>query len=54
MTTESSRRDLLKTAAAAGAATAAGPAFAQAANTAPAPDPQTKYTDRPFPEQRQK
>lgn len=52
MTAGSSRRDLLKTAAAAGAATAAGSAFAQAAATAP--DPQTKYTDKPFPEQRQK
>lgn len=53
MTDIPSRRDLLKGAAAAGAATAAGPAFAQAAAT-PAPDPQTKYTDKPFPEQRQK
>lgn len=54
MTDEPSRRDLLKGAAAAGAATAAGPAFAQAASSTPAPDPQTKYTDKPFPEQRQK
>jgi len=55
MTDTASRRDLLKGAAVAGAAAAATPAFAQGAPTAlPAADPQTKYTNAPFPEQRQK
>jgi NAD(P)-dependent dehydrogenase (short-subunit alcohol dehydrogenase family) len=60
MTDATSRRDLLKGAAVAGAA-AASPAFAQGtgqgpANPPPPPfaDPQTKYTSQPFPEQRQK
>jgi NAD(P)-dependent dehydrogenase (short-subunit alcohol dehydrogenase family) len=58
MTDDTSRRDLLKGAAVAGvAAAAAGTAGAQAPRPAPAGtpvDPQTKYTDKPFPEQRQK
>ncbi len=58
MTDQTSRRDLLKGAAVAGAAAAAVPAFAQApggpGNPVPTADPQTKYTDQPFPEQRQK
>lgn len=52
MTDQTNRRDLFKGAAVAGVAAAAGPAFAQAAQ--PPADPQTKYTERPFPEQRQK
>lgn len=54
MIDQPNRRDLLKGAAAAGAASVAAPALAQGGTTAPAPDPQTKYTDKPFPEQRQK
>jgi NAD(P)-dependent dehydrogenase (short-subunit alcohol dehydrogenase family) len=64
MTDATSRRDLLKGAAVAGAAAAATPALAQAtgqgsagpANPPPPPfaDPQTKYTSTPFSEQRQK
>ncbi len=50
--TDTNRRDLFKGAALAGMAAAAAPAFAQGA--APLADPQTKYTDTPFPEQRQK
>ncbi|MDP1027723.1 SDR family oxidoreductase [Sphingomonas sp. KR1UV-12] len=51
MTDTTNRRDVLKGAAVAGLATSAAPALAQAA--APV-DPQTKYTDQPFAEQRQK
>ena len=57
MTEDSTRRDLIRGAAATGLAAAAAPALAQAAQgaqgTAPA-DPQTRYTRTPFPEQRQK
>ncbi|MCQ8783420.1 SDR family oxidoreductase [Mangrovibrevibacter kandeliae] len=57
MTQETSRRTLLKMAAAtgaAGAAAAASPARAQASSAAAAPvDPQTKYTSEPFKEQHQ-
>jgi NAD(P)-dependent dehydrogenase (short-subunit alcohol dehydrogenase family) len=52
--TDANRRDLLKGAAVAGAATAAAPAFAQSATPAPPADPQTKYTRTPFAEQPQK
>ena len=52
MTDQTNRRDLFKSAAVAGVAAAAVPAFAQ--TPAPASDPQTKYTSQPFPEQRQK
>jgi len=52
--TDANRRDLLKSAAVAGAATAAAPAFAQTATPAPPADPQTKYTRTPFAEQPQK
>ncbi len=56
MTDQTNRRDLFKGAAVAGAAVAAGPAFAQAAQapTRPLVDPQTSYPSQPFPEQRQK
>ena len=55
MTELPSRRDLLKGAAATGAAVAAAPALGQAASPSATPvDPQTKYTSQPFPEQRQK
>jgi NAD(P)-dependent dehydrogenase (short-subunit alcohol dehydrogenase family) len=54
MTDDASRRDLLKGAAVAGLATAA-PAMAQGqAQPAVLPDPRTKYTTQPFPEQKQK
>ena len=52
MTADTSRRDLLKGAAIAGAAAAAAPGLAQA-GPPPMIDPQTKYTSQPFPEQRQ-
>ena len=52
--TDANRRDLLKSAAVAGAATAAAPAFAQTATPAPPADPQTKYTRTPFAELPQK
>jgi NAD(P)-dependent dehydrogenase (short-subunit alcohol dehydrogenase family) len=53
MLDDTSRRDLIKGAAVAGVA-AATTAAAAAAQPAAAPvDPQTKYTDKPFPEQRQ-
>ena len=48
------RRDLLKGAAVVGAAAAAVPAFGQVSTPPPFADPQTKYTDKPFAEQRQK
>jgi NAD(P)-dependent dehydrogenase (short-subunit alcohol dehydrogenase family) len=54
MTDLANRRDLLKGAAAAGAAVAAAPALAQASAPPPFADPQTKYTSQPYPEQRQK
>lgn len=54
MTDQTNRRDLFKGAAVAGAAAAAGPAFAQGAAPAALSDPQTKFTSQPFPEQRQK
>ncbi len=56
MTDQTNRRDLFKGAAVAGAAVAAGPAFAQAAQAPARPlvDPQTHYPSQPFPEQRQK
>lgn len=52
MTDDTTRRDMMKGAAATGLAAAAAPAFAQA-QAAPV-DPQTKYTSEPFPEQKQK
>ncbi len=56
MTDQTNRRDLFKGAAVAGAAVAARPAFAQAAQAPARPlvDPQTSYPSQPFPEQRQK
>jgi len=58
MTDDASRRDLLKGAAIAGlapaAAMAAAPAAAQVQAGAAPVDPRTKYTNQPFPEQRQK
>ncbi|MCP3733652.1 SDR family oxidoreductase [Sphingomonas sp. RP10(2022)] len=54
MTDQTNRRDLFKGAAVAGAAVAAGPAFAQATAAPALTDPQSKYTSQPFPEQRQK
>jgi NAD(P)-dependent dehydrogenase (short-subunit alcohol dehydrogenase family) len=58
MTEDTSRRDLFKGAAVAGLAAAATPAFAQGSasprGAAPLVDPQTQYTNTPFPEQRQK
>lgn len=54
MTDPTSRRDVLKGAAATGAAAATAPAVAQAPTTAPAPDPQTRFTRTPFAEQPQK
>ncbi|WP_271298765.1 SDR family oxidoreductase [Sphingomonas sp. CV7422] len=53
MTDQTSRRDIFKGAAVAGAAAVATPAFAQA-GAAPAGDPRTKYPAEPFPEQKQK
>jgi NAD(P)-dependent dehydrogenase (short-subunit alcohol dehydrogenase family) len=52
MTDQTSRRDVLKGSAAAGATIAAAPAFAQAAR--PMSDPQSRYTSEPFAEQPQK
>ena len=54
MTDTANRRDLLKGAVATSAAAAAAPALAQVAAPPPFADPQTKYTDKPFAEQRQK
>ncbi|MDB5713015.1 MAG: family oxidoreductase [Sphingomonadales bacterium] len=54
MTDNASRRDLLIAAAATGAAAAATPAFAQANTSRAGVDPQIKYTNQPFAEQRQK
>ena len=51
MTDDTSRRDVMKGAAATGLAAAAAPAFAQRPGLQ---DPQTKYVATPFPEQRQK
>ncbi|AOH84224.1 NAD(P)-dependent oxidoreductase [Sphingomonas panacis] len=51
MTDETTRRAMLKGAAAAGAGLAAAPALAQAGRTAP--DPKTKFRSEPFPEQKQ-
>ncbi len=48
-----SRRDLLKGSAVVGAGLAAAPALGQPARRA-TPDPQTSFTNQPFPEQRQK
>ncbi|MCU6452589.1 SDR family oxidoreductase [Sphingomonas sp. A2-49] len=52
MADQTNRRDLFKGAAVAGVAAAASPAFAQSGM--PRSDPQTRYTDTPFAEQRQK
>ncbi|NYD89682.1 SDR family oxidoreductase [Sphingomonas melonis] len=54
MTDQTNRRDLFKGAAVAGAAAVAAPAFAQAAPAAAPADPRTKFTNQPFPEQKQK
>lgn len=57
MTDDTSRRDLLKRAAATGAEVAAAPALAQGQTPPPPPpmaDPHTKYRTQPFAEQRQK
>lgn len=51
MTDETTRRAMLKGAAAAGAGLAAAPALAQAGRAAP--DPTTKFRSEPFPEQKQ-
>lgn len=53
MSDTSSRRDVLKATAAAGVGLVAVPALAQQAGRA-LPDPKTRYTSTPFPEQRQK
>ncbi len=49
----SNRRDVLKATAVAGVGLVAAPALAQQGNRS-IPDPQTRYTSTPFPEQRQK
>jgi NAD(P)-dependent dehydrogenase (short-subunit alcohol dehydrogenase family) len=54
MTDQTNRRDLFKGAAVAGVSAVAAPALAQAGAPAASLDPRTRYTNQPFPEQRQK
>jgi hypothetical protein len=54
MTDQTNRRDLFKGAAVAGAAAVAGSAIAQTGPAAAPADPRTKFTNQPFPEQKQK
>jgi NAD(P)-dependent dehydrogenase (short-subunit alcohol dehydrogenase family) len=54
MTDHANRRDLLKGAAIAGVAASGARALAQGATVTQPLDPQTKYTNQPFPEQKQK
>lgn len=54
MTDQTNRRDLFKGAAVVGAAAVAGSAIAQTGPAAAPADPRTKFTNQPFPEQKQK